>query len=169
MLDSILRGVGVYGAIASTLKNIVVEIKAQTDKDRPDYTVAAQRSLSISPPVDSKMRKLMSAARAFSYKTTREKMVGFGLDNPAFYAGGQIVSAATNIPLDRVIRKADNLRVAVDNDTKYWQSIALMLGYSQWDVGLVETSKSSKKKSKWGKTTNWKKSNFKVEKGDWKK
>jgi len=162
MLDSILRGVGVYGAIASTLKNIAIEIKAQSDKDRPDFTVAAQRALSISPPIDSKMRKLMSAGRAFSYKTTREKMVGFGLDNPAFYAGGQIVSALTNVPLDRALRKADNIRVAVDNDTKYWQSIALMLGYSQWDLGLVETSKNKKKKSGFGKTTSWKK-------GEWKK
>ena len=162
MLDSILRGVGVYGAIASTIKNIVIEIKTQSDKDRPDFTVAAQRALSISPPIDSKMRKLMSAGRAFSYKTTREKMVGYGLDNPAFYAGGQIVSALTNVPLDRAIKKADNLRVAVDNDTKYWQSIALLLGYSQWDLGLVETSKKKKKKSGFGKTTSWKK-------GEWKK
>jgi len=161
MLDSILRGVGVYGAIASTLKNIIIEIKTQAGKDRPDFTVAAQRSLSISPPIDSKMRKLMGAGRAFSYKTTREKMVGFGLDNPAFYAGGQIVSALTNVPLDRAIRKADNLRVAVDNDTKYWQSIALLLGYSQWDLGLVESSKSSersksKKKSPFGSTIKYK-------------
>jgi hypothetical protein len=145
MLDSILRGVGVYGAIASTLKNIAIEIKTQAEKDRPDFTVAAQRALSISPPIDSKMRKLMGAGRAFSYKTTREKMVGYGLDNPAFYAGGQIVSALTNVPLDRAIRKADNLRVAVDNDTKYWQSLALLLGYSQWDLGLIEPSKSKSK------------------------
>ena len=170
MLDSILRGVGVYGAIASTLKNIAIEIKGQSEKDRPDYTVAAQRSLSISPPIDSKMRKLMGAGRAFSYKTTREKMVGFGLDNPAFYAGGQIVSALTNVPLDRALRKADNIRVAVDNDTKYWQSIALMLGYSQWDLGLVETSKNKKKKSGWGSTTKWKKrGSWKKEKGSWNK
>ena len=170
MLDSILRGVGIYGAIASTLKNIMLEIKSQADKDRPDFTVAAQRALSISPPIDSKMRKLMSAARAFSYKTTREKMTGYGLDNPAYYAAGQIVSAATNVPLDRAIRKADNLRVAVDNDTKYWQSIALALGYSQWDVGLVETSKDKKKKTGFGKTTNWKKSNWnKDKKSNWKK
>ena len=170
MLDSILRGVGVYGAIASTLKNIAIEIKGQSEKDRPDYTVAAQRSLSISPPIDSKMRKLMGAGRAFSYKTTREKMVGFGLDNPAFYAGGQIVSALTNVPLDRALRKADNIRVAVDNDTKYWQSIALMLGYSQWDLGLVETSKNKKKKSGWGSTTKWKKrGSWNKEKGSWKK
>jgi hypothetical protein len=170
MLDSILRGTGIYGAIASTLKNIIIEINKQADKPRPDFTVAAQRALSISPPIDSKMRKLMSAARAFSYKTTREKMTGYGLDNPAYYAVGQIVSAGTNIPLDRAIRKADNLRVAVDNDTKYWQSIALTLGYSQWDVGLVETSKNKKKKTGFGKTSNWKKSNWnKDEKGNWKK
>jgi hypothetical protein len=167
MLDSILRGVGIYGAIASTLKNITLEIKTQADKGRPDFTVAAQRSLSISPPIDSKMRKLMSAARAFSYKTTREEMTGYGLDNPAYYAVGQIVSATTNVPLDRAIGKADNLRVAVDNDTKYWQSIALALGYSQWDVGLVETSKDKKKKTGFGKTTNWKKSNW--NKNNWKK
>ena len=148
MADSILRGVGVYGAAAATLKNIVLEIKRQSDKPRPDFTVAAQRALSISPPIDSKMRKLMSAARAFSYKTTREKMKGYGLDNPAYYAVGQIVSAGTNVPLDRLIRKTDNIRVALDNDTKYWQSVALLLGYSQWDVGLVETSKSKSKKKK---------------------
>ena len=161
MLDSILRGSGVYGAVASTLKNIVVEIGNQASKDRPDFTVAAQRALSISPPIDSKMRKIMGAARAFSYKTTRDKMKGFGLDNPAYYATGQVVSAAFNLPLDRVIRKADNLRVAVDNDTKYWQAIALMLGYSQWDLGLIQSEKK-KKKSGFGKTTKW-------TKGKWKK
>ncbi len=161
MLDSILRGVGIYGAIASTLKNVVLEVKKQSEKDRPDFTIAAQRALSISPPVDSKMRKLMSAGRAFSYKTTREKMKGFGLDNPAYYAVGQVVSATTNIPVDRIVRKADNIRVALDNDTKYWQKIALLLGYSQWDVNLVETSKDKKEKSKFGSTTKWKKKTWK--------
>lgn len=156
MLDSILRGVGVYGAIASTGKNIYLEIDKQSKKPKPDFTQAAIRSLDLSPPISSKIRKLMSAGRAFSFKTTREKMVGFDLDNPAIYAGGQIVSALTNIPLDRAIKKADNLRTAVDNDTKFWQSIALALGYSKWDLGLVETSKTKGKKSKFGVTSSWK-------------
>ena len=162
MLDSILRGVGIYGAIASTGKNIIMEIDKQSKKGRPDFTQAAIRSLDLSPPLSSKIRKLMSAGRAFSYSNVRDKMTGYGLDNPAFYAGGQIVSAVTNIPLDRAIKKADNLRVAVDNDTKLWQSIALGLGYSQWDLGLVETT-ATKKKSKWGNTAKWKKA------GTWKK
>ena len=156
MLDSILRGVGVYGAIASTGKNIYLEIDKQSKKPKPDFTQAAIRSLDLSPPISSKIRKLMSAGRAFSFKTTREKMVGFDLDNPAIYAGGQIVSALTNIPLDRAIKKADNLRTAVDNDTKFWQSVALALGYSKWDLGLVETSKTKGKKSKFGVTSSWK-------------
>ena len=162
MLDSILRGAGIYGAIASTGKNIIMEIDKQSKKGRPDFTQAAIRSLDLSPPLSSKIRKLMSAGRAFSYSNVRDKMTGYGLDNPAFYAGGQIVSAVTNIPLDRAIKKADNLRVAVDNDTKLWQSIALGLGYSQWDLGLVETT-TTKKKSKWGNTVKWKKA------GNWKK
>ena len=165
MLDSILRGVGIYGAIASTGKNIIMEIDKQSKKGRPDFTQAAIRSLDLSPPLSSKVRKLMSAGRAFSYSNVRDKMTGYGLDNPAFYAGGQIVSAVTNIPLDRAIKKADNLRVAVDNDTKLWQSIALGLGYSQWDLGLVETS-SNKKKSKWGTVKKWKRST--KENSNWK-
>ena len=159
MLDSILRGTGIYGAIASTLKNIVAEIYTQSEKSRPDYTVAAQRALSISPPIDSKMRKIMSAARAFSYKTTREKMVGYGLDNPAYYAVGQILSAGFNLPVDRLIRKADNIRVALDNETKMWQSIALTLGYSQWDLGLIESGKNKKSNKK-----GW----HDVKRGSWK-
>ena len=42
------------------------------------------------------------------------------------------------------------------NDTKYWQKVALLLGWSQWDLGLIETS-SSKKKG-FGGTSKWKKS-----------
>jgi hypothetical protein len=45
-----------------------------------------------------------------------------------------------------------------------------MLGYSQWDLGLVETSKNKKKKSSWGSTTKWKKrGSWKKGQGSWKK
>lgn len=63
---------------------------------------------------------------------------GFSLDNPAFEALGQVVSAATNLPADRVIRKLDNLSTPVRQDVEMWQAISLALGYSKWDVGLIE-------------------------------
>ena len=163
MMDTILRGLGIYGAIVSTGKNIVMEIDKQSKADRPDFTKAADKVLDLSPPLSSKIRKLQSAGRAFSYSKIRDRMVGYGLDNPAFYAGGQVVSALTNVPLDRAIKKADNLRVAMDNDTKLWQSIALMLGYSQWDLGLIETGP---KKKGFGEVKEWKK---KWKKSNWEK
>jgi len=163
MMDTILRGLGIYGAIVSTGKNIVMEIDKQSKADRPDFTKAADKVLDLSPPLSSKIRKLQSAGRAFSYSKIRDRMVGYGLDNPAFYAGGQVVSALTNLPVDRAIKKADNIRVAMDNDTKLWQSIALMLGYSQWDLGLIETGP---KKKGFGEVKEWKR---KWKKSNWKK
>ena len=157
MLDTILRGSGIYGAIASTVKNILLEINKQSEKPRPDYTMAAIRAFSLSPPMDSKVRKLMSAGRAFSYKSVREKMTGYNLDNPAFYAIGQIVSATTNVPLDRLVRKSRHIQIAFTGDVAFWQRIALLLGYSEWDLGLIETSSSKKKKKKFGSSTKWKK------------
>jgi hypothetical protein len=160
MLDTLLRGMGIGGAVVSTVKNIGLEIDKQSKKPRPDYTQAAIRSVDLSPPLSSKLRKLMSAGRAFSYKNVRDKMQGFSLENPAFYAGGQVVSAVTNVPLDRVIKKADNIRLAMDNDTKLWQKIALALGYSTWDVGIVQKEKA-KGKSGFGKVPTWKKTEWK--------
>jgi hypothetical protein len=100
----------------------------------------------------------MSAGRAFTYRNTREKMAkeGFSLDNPAFEALGQVVSATTNLPADRVIRKLDNLTTPVRQDVETWQAISLALGYSKWDVGLIE--KQTKKSPKGIKKTKKKKS-----------
>mgnify|MGYP003665195909 FL=1 len=153
MLDSMLRGLGIYGAVASTVKNIGLEINKQANKDRPDYSEAAIRALDISPPISSKIRKGRSAGRAFSYKNTREKMKGFGLDNPAYYAVGQITSATANIPLDRAIGKANHIRLAFAQETKFWQSVSLLLGFSEWDLNMIE---KDKKKNKFGSKQKWK-------------
>ena len=158
MLDSMLRGLGIYGAVASTVKNIALEIDKQSKKDRPDYAEAAVRALDLSPPISSKIRKGRSAGRAFSYKNTREKMVGFGLDNPAYYAVGQIASATANIPLDRAVRKANHVRLAFAQETKFWQSVSLLLGFSEWDLNMIE---KNKKKTKFGEKMKWKKRKWK--------
>ena len=55
MLDTLLRGMGIGGAIVSTVKNIGLEIDKQSKKPRPDYTQAAIRSVDLSPPLSSKL------------------------------------------------------------------------------------------------------------------
>ena len=149
--DGLLRGLGFGGAVVSTLKNMVLEGIRQSKLARPDYEEVAYEALKLSPPISSKIEKLASAGRMFTYRNTREQMLnaGFTLDNPIFESAGKIISATTNIPADRVIRKLDNLTTPVRQDVENWQAISLALGYSKWDVGLIEEdTKNEKKKPK---------------------
>jgi len=153
MLDTFLRGAGIYGAVASTAKNVIMEIIDQAKSSRPDYTQAAIAATTISPPVNSKLRKLISAGKTFTYKQSKEKVFteGFSLENPAFLAGGQVISAVANIPVDRIVQKADHIYTAMKPETELWQSIALSLGWSEWDLNMIE--KQTKKPSTIYKTS----------------
>ena len=146
-IDTLLRGAGVYGAAAATVKNMVLEIIEQSQKARPDYKEVAIESTAISPPINSKLRKLLSAGKTFTYKQSKEKVFteGFSLENPVFMAAGQVISAGTNLPADRVVKKADHLYTAMKDETELWQSIALSLGWSKWDLNMIE--KQSPKKT----------------------
>lgn len=149
-VDSILRGFGYYGAIASTAKNIILETVVQSQSDRPDYQKAAAKITTLSPPLDSKIRKAASIGRTFTWKQEREKMrsEGLSLDNPIFYAGGQAISLTTNIPVDRIVSKLDNLTYWIRHDIETWQAIGLGLGWTPYDLGIEEDKKQEPKKEK---------------------
>ena len=82
--------------------------------------------------------------------------MGMDIDNPAFLAVANVISAATNIPTDRVVMKINNLRAAADVNNETWQRIAMFMGWNTWDVGVknpqVEALKKSNKKSS---SSNW--------------
>jgi len=145
MADSLLRGTGVAGAGVATIKNMVMELIRQNKKSRPDYVNVALKSTSISPPISSKLTKLVSAARTFQWNGKEIMEEGLSLDNPANLAVGKTVSAFTNIPLDRLIQKIDNLKTATEEETAAWQSVALALGWDQWSLGLNQYQKKDKK------------------------
>jgi hypothetical protein len=150
MADSLLRGTGVAGAGVATVKNMVMELIRQNQKDRPDYVNVALKSTTISPPISSKLSKLVSAARTFQWNGKEIREEGLSLDNPANLAVGKTVSAFTNIPLDRVVQKIDNLKTATEEETAAWQSIALVLGWDQWSLGLNPYQKKKGTKLKKG-------------------
>ena len=147
--DTLLRGSGVYGAAAATLKNIVMEAIRQAKSNRPDYTKAALKLTTLSPPVDTKIRRLMSAGRAFTYKQNKRDMrtMGWDVDNPAALAVGQIASALGNVPLDRAVIKLQNLKDASNSEYETYQRIFLALGWQDWELGIKD-DKSKKKRAK---------------------
>jgi len=147
--DTFLRGSGVGGAAVATMKNMIMEIIKQKESKRPDYTKAALKLTTLSPPIDTKIRKLMSAGRAFTYKQSLKDMnrLGVDIDNPAALATGQVLSAVANLPADRAILKMRNVKSALDTEHEAWQRIALGLGYSDWQLGIKDDK--SKTTNKW--------------------
>ena len=147
MADGFLRGLGYGGAIVSTAKNMVLEAIDQA-KGRGDYDEVVWEALKLSPPLGSKIAKARAVGRTFGWKQEREKVFteGWSLDNPAFEAIGKAVSATTNIPLDRVVRKLDNISYPMRHDIEFWQAAALYLGWGQWELGLKEVNKKEKTK-----------------------
>jgi len=104
--------------------------------------------LDFSPPISSKVSKLRSAGRTVSWNQKEINEKGFSLDNPAYLAGAQVVSATTNIPLDRVIKKGNNIADAVSEESEIWQKIALLSGWSMWELGGTKKKKPTKSKSR---------------------
>jgi len=140
MLDSLLRGSGIYGAALATVKNTILEYIEQDEKGfRADYGQVIVEALNVSPPIGSKARKLYSAMtnRKFN-KDVMKRMSMLDYNNPAWTAVGNVVEAATNLPMSRAIRKMDNLREAMNQDNTNLQRLFLALGWSSWDLNVGE-------------------------------
>mgnify|MGYP003134237228 CR=1 FL=1 len=156
MADSLLRGSGLAGAVVSTLKNTVMRFLAESKKDyRADYGNVLVDALNVSPPIGSKARKLYNATKTYKYnKEVMGEMSTFDLENPIWDAVGNVVSATTNLPLDRGFRKIDNMKEALNQDNETWQRIFVGLGWDQWSLGIDsrkevdEVKKEIKRKKK---------------------
>ena len=69
------------------------------------------------------------------------------MDNPALSAGANIISATTNIPLDRALRKAQNIEAAMSDEAEWWQSTALLMGWGSWELGMQKKKETNERNS----------------------
>ena len=164
MADSLLRGTGVAGGVLSVTKNAIIRIIEESQKKNPNYEKVGADLQRIAPPISSKLSKINQAARSF--KWDKDEMIngGWGLDNPAYLAVGNVVSATTNIPMDRAVKKINNLTKASDSELETWERLALLGGWQDWEIGIKEETKKNKpqprktrqtkRRSKERKTTN---------------
>jgi len=140
MMDTILRGSGVTGAAVATIKNTIMRFIQESErKSRADYGQVVVEALQVSPPMGAKARKAYSALNA--YKFNREimgSMDTFDYNNPIWDAAAKVTTAATNVPLDRLFRKTDNIREAFNQENSTMQRTFLMLGWSAWDLQVGE-------------------------------
>jgi hypothetical protein len=144
MMDSLLRGTGIAGGILSVGKNAILRIVRESEKARPNYEKVGADLLKIAPPVSSKLSKINQAARSYKWDKEKMKQKGWSLDNPAYLASANVISALTNVPLDRGIKKANNVVNATDSDLETWERLALLGGWQDWEIGVNEETKTNK-------------------------
>ena len=153
MTDNVLRGLGVGGAVVSTLKNIVIDIYDRSNRTRPEYADVALKLLDISPPIDIKVSKFRQGMTTWDYgRKNPEARDPFNINNPAYEAGAKVIASTTNVPVDRLYQKVENIQGALDDDNANWKRIAMILGWPEWQLDSekekVEKRKEEKKKRK---------------------
>ncbi len=125
----------------------------QRDKGyNADESAVLMEMLNVSPPLGSKARKAYGATQTWKFQKNQIMEQGFHIDNPGYDALAELITAGTNVPLDRVTRDIDAAKAVLDNNNEAWQRIAVALGWPTWSVGIEEEKREKKKKKKSGGT-----------------
>ena len=144
MLDTLLRGSGVYGAILASAKNVIREYNKQESRGfLGDHSYTILSLFDISPPIGSKARKINTAIKTRTFEkdaiaergwaVTAEGRLNLG---PNWSILGNVVSATTNVPLDRVVAELTSISEAMNAKHTAWQRVAMAAGWKTWDVGV---------------------------------
>ena len=153
-IDSVLRGSGIHGAIFSTLKNMAIKFAEQRGKTyNPDESAVMMEMFNLSPPLGIKARRIANAEKTLFYnKKVIDEMSFFDIDNPQWSAYTNYVQGVTNLPVNRLYNKVQNLRQALNSENQAYQRLLMFLGWSQYNLGIenkkIESIKKSKKKQK---------------------
>ena len=154
-IDSVLRGTGVWGAAAATLKNMAIKWHEQREKGyNADESAVLMEMLNVSPPLGIKARKLVNAEKTLNYnKKVIDQMRTLDIDNPQWSAVTNYIEATTNVPLNRLYNKTMNVRESLNSQHNALERVLMFSGWSQYNLGIenqeIERIKENiKKKSK---------------------
>ena len=158
-IDSVLRGSGIAGGVISTLKNVAIAYARQRDVNyNPDESAVVVEALNFSPVLGIKARKIVNAEKTLNYnKKVIDKMDNLDIDNPVWSAVTNYIEGFTNLPLNRLYQKTQNIRQGFSNEHAAWERVLLFLGWSQYNLNLenkkMDKIKESTKKNNKNKTT----------------
>ena len=148
MLDSLLRGLGFMGAVTSVIKNAILKGFKESEKDSPKYEEIAYEFLRLSPPLSSKVSRVKSFGKTMSWNMDEMSSMGWDIQNPGFLAAAQLVSAAFNLPIDRLIVKAKNIDDAMSSELDMWERLFLLGGWQAYELGADKKIRPPKKRGR---------------------
>ena len=141
-VDSLLRGMGVRGAVVAQIKNTIMEYFKQKDKGfKGDQAYTVLQVANLSPPIGSKLKKIYSALTGEKYGRKLMEERGFDLTangrlnlSPTYAVLGSLAAGIANIPLDRMYAEIQSVSEMLDERNTIYQRLALSLGFRSWDV-----------------------------------
>jgi hypothetical protein len=147
VLDTILRGTGFVGGITATLKNMYLKYNEEKEKDfKADYAKVVLEGANISPPIGSKLRKLYSGFQQTKFEKDLIEERGWGVMQngrvhlgPLYGVTGKVVEATTNIPMDRIVNKIENVSQAMNSKNTALQRLMIGIGFSPYSTGVEDT------------------------------
>ena len=164
MIDTVLRGSGIYGAIVATLKNVTMKYYQEEGKTpfSKDHRNTLIEILNLSPPIGSKIRKINNALKIKDYDKDVIEQRGWDVTldgkinlSPSYSVIGNVTEGVTNVPLARMVDEVNRLAEMLDNRNSSMQRIALGLGWRTWDVradneehDLIKTEAKAERKIK---------------------
>ena len=136
-IDSVLRGSGVMGAVVATMKNMAMKFAEQREAGyNKDESAVLMEMLNVSPPLGIKARKIVNAEKTLNYnKKAIEEMETFDIDNPQWSAATSYIEGVTNVPVNRLYNKTQNMREALNNQHSAWQRALMFMGWSKYNLG----------------------------------
>ena len=144
--DSFLRGMGIQGAVMAGIKNAALEFQTQNNKGfGADYSEVGEDLLNISPTIGSKFTKMDAAGNTYKYNKKKILAEGLTLDGPAMQGLTMAVEAIGNVPVNRLYRKIENIRGAMNDQNETYQRVLMGLGWSKWDVGVGQRERAEEK------------------------
>jgi hypothetical protein len=142
MIDTVLRGSGIYGAVLSTAKNTYNRYKQEDEKGyTADHAYTIIEAANISPPIGSKLRKIYSSIQTRKFNKDIMELHPWDIviddkynPSPTYDIIGSLSSALFNVPLDRALIEARGISEMLDERNTKMQRVALALGWRTWDV-----------------------------------
>lgn len=159
MLNSLLKGAGIPGAVVATLKDIVLSYNYETSKlddgeyyTQPEYAETILKALDVAPPLGIKFRNLYRAAYSNKFdKGITDYMDKTDSSNPMWSQMFATIEGITNLPANRLYNKIENIKEVFNDENELWQRIAMFLGWSRWTFSKdkeVEKARAEMKREK---------------------
>ena len=92
------------------------------------------------------MRKIINAYYAEKKHEWIGEKLSWRIENPRLAKVASLVEAVTNIPLARIVNKANNLEEAITGQHETWKRVAMVLGWNAWDLGIKDEEIEKAKK-----------------------